>query len=308
MSKPTLLSFGYAVLLAVLLTGCNAAKSYQQAQTAFSQGAEREMRDRYANAAVALPPNFVNFNQLYKGTAPADTTLSASAYYKNALAAVTKALKGAAQLEKLDALDNATALEALTHWRLQDYNTAKIVADKALPLLDDNPREENDQRDRAMMTALPGLINMDAAYQGLLSAKAQAAQLSADMDDTQKQAIYDGVKATYLRHISADTDGASSVVRGLDLIERAIAGVRDNPNMTVYLRCAQLAGVDTWGDMLEEVFKVARRMGANAEEVAWVSQERNRFEGIRTAYLAKLEGELRDGRQNKLYKYWQTLL
>jgi hypothetical protein len=149
---------------------------------------------------------------------------------------------------------------------------------------------------------------MDAAYQGLLSAKAQAAELTAAMDDTQKQAVYQGVKDAYLRHISADADGASSVVRGLDLIERAITGVRDNPNMTIYLRSAQLAGVDTWGDMLEEVFKVSRRMGPTPEEVAWVNQERNRFEGIRTAYLAKLEGELRDGRQNKLYKYWQTLL
>lgn len=308
MSKSTLFSLGYAVSLAVLLTSCNAAKLYQEAQTAFSQGAEREMRDRYANAAVALPPNFVNFHQLYKGTAAVDTNQSATKYYETALAAVTKAQKGATQLSKLNALDNAVALEALAHWRLQAYETAKSVADKALPLLDDNTREENDQRDRAMMTALPGLINMDIAYQGLTAAQAQARTLTADMDAAQQQAIYQSVKDAYLRHIDANADGASSVVRGLDLIERALLGVKDNPPMSVYLRCSQLAGVDTWGDMLEELFKIARRSNADAAEIQWVSQERIRFEGVRTAYLAKLEGELRDGKQNKLYKYWQTLL
>ncbi|MEZ4985899.1 MAG: hypothetical protein R2795_12835 [Saprospiraceae bacterium] len=308
MRTPFITTFLLLLLGAGLFTGCDAAKSYKLAQDAFSNGATKETLDRMQAAAKPLPSNFANLKDMYHTSgSPLDTARSATSYYQEALGGIQKALKGGPQLEKLAALDNAKALEALIYWRLDNAPTAKEKAIAALPDLEANTGEENDIRDRAMMLALPGLINMDKAYQALKVCQATARTLSATMSQEEKNAVFQQVKGIYTKSITDTADGAPSVARGMTLITDALASTEDKGAVTVYLHCARLAGLDTWGDMLQEVFTVSRRAEIAAEEANWVNAERNTFEAKRIDYLSQLEALL-GSKNDKLYQYWKELL
>ena len=66
-------------------SSCEATKAYEQAQTAFSQGATVEMKERFADAADQLPGNFAYFDDLYKSNLPLDENESATGYYEMAM-------------------------------------------------------------------------------------------------------------------------------------------------------------------------------------------------------------------------------
>lgn len=298
----------FFALVVLSLSSCEATKAYQEAQTAFSQGATVEMKERFGDAADQLPSNFVYFDDLYKSQAPIDESESAAAYYEKAMSHITKSLKGEGQLKKAMALDNAYAIKALTQWRQGKYDEAREVAEKAVPLLQDNAGEEDDIRDLAMMQALPGLINMDESFGALTEIKALGDTLANAPTVSEKAVIYEQIKAVYLAAVSSEEDGAKSVTRGLALIERAIEGMNGESAIELYLRNAQLAGMDNWGDILEVVFLSARRLNASAEEVNWVMEERSTYSGNVKTYLGKLEATLPDGKDNKLYTYWARLL
>jgi tetratricopeptide (TPR) repeat protein len=298
----------FFALVLFSLSSCTATKAYQDAQTAFSQGATLEMQERFGDAADQLPSNFVYFDDLYKSNSPIEEGATAAGYYASAMGGITKALKGEGQLKKVMALDNAYAIKALTHWRQGEYDEAREVAEKAVPLLQQDAGEENDIRDLAMMQALPGLINMDESYEALREIKEKGDALANAQTVTEKSVLYDQIKAIYLEFVSSEEDGAHSVVRGLTLIERAIEQMEGESAINIYLRNAQLAGMDNWGDILEVVFLSARRLNASAEEVNWVMEERSTYNTNVKAYLAKLEAALPNGKDNKLYAYWARLL
>jgi tetratricopeptide (TPR) repeat protein len=301
----------YIFFLSLVLLGfssCEATKSFQEAQTAFSQGATVEMKERFGDAAGQLPSNFVYFDDLYKSNAPIDEGNTAAGYYEVAMGAINKCLKGEGQLKKATALDNAYAIKALTHWRQGDYDEAREVARKAVPLLQQNTGEENDVRDLAMMQALPGLINMDESFGALSNIKELGEALANARTVSEKAVIYDQIKEIYLTFVASEEDGASSVVRGLSLIERAITQMEGESAIKIYLRNAQLAGMDNWGDILEVVFLSARRLNASPEEVNWVMEERSTYNTKVKDYLGKLEAALPNGKDNKLYAYWVRLL
>lgn len=298
----------YLPLIILGFSSCEATKAFQEAQTAFSQGATVEMQERFADAADQLPSNFVYFDDLYKSNAPIEEGNTAAGYYELAMGAITKCLKGEGQLKKAAALDNAYAIKALTHWRQGDYDEAREVAEKAVPLLQQNTGEENDIRDLAMMQAMPGLINMDASYNALSEIKPLGEALANAETTSEKAVFYDQIKAIYLTSVISEEDGASSVTRGLSLIERAIDQMDGESAIKIYLRNAQLAGMDNWGDILEVVFLSARRLNASAEEVNWVMEERGAYNANVKTYLGKLEAALPNGKDNKLYTYWARLL
>jgi tetratricopeptide (TPR) repeat protein len=297
------------LFLAVLsFSSCEATKAYQEAQTAFSQGATVEMQERFADAADQLPSNFVYFDDLYKSNAPIEEGVTAAGYYESAMGGILKALKGEGQLKKAKALDNAYAIKALTHWRQGEYDAAREAAEKAVPLLQHNAGEENDIRDLAMMQAMPGLINMDESFGALNEIKELGEELANTRAISKKAALYDEIKVIYLAAVASDEDGASSVTRGLSLIERAIEGIDGESAIKLYLLNAQLAGMDNWGDILEVVFLSARRLNASPEEVNWVMEERSTYNTNVKSYLSKLEAALPNGKDNKLYAYWARLL
>lgn len=303
----------YALLFAIAVLGfssCEATKAYDEARTAFSQGATLEMTERFADAADQLPNNFVYFDDLYKSNTPVDENATADSYYETAMDEINKALKGEGQLKKAMALDNAFTIKALTHWRQGEYDDAREVADKkAVPLLEKDSGEENDIRDLAMMRALPGLINMDESFVALQNIQQWGEELATTgTTPEEKSVLYDKIKTTYLATVISNEDGANSVVRGLNLIEDAIDKMDGESAIALYLRNAQLAGMDNWGDILQVVFLSARRVNTSSDEITWAMDERNNYNEQVKRYLGKLEAALPNGKDNKLYSYWARLL
>ena len=298
----------YAALLTILLTSCQATEAYRRAQTAFSQGAAIETRERFADAQVELPSNFFYFNDFYPTTSTADPNRPASAYYADALNEAQAALKGKKQLSKNLALDNTYAIQALSLWRLGKYNEAKEVAAIAVPLLEKNDGDESDFRDLAMMQALPGLINIDESYTALEQIQTLGKALTETEDAEEQREAYEQIKTLFNNHYLSDDDGAPSVTRGLAIIERAITNAEDENAVSLYLRNAQLAGIDNWGDAFQVVFLSARRLDNNPADGTWVMEGRDTYKDLLKAYMAKLEASLPDGQANKLYQYWTRIL
>ncbi len=297
-----------SLIVLSLLTSCQATEAYRRAQTAFSQGAAVEMTDRFADAADQLPSNFVYFNDLYQTNTPADPDRTADGYYEEAMGEVATALKGKGQLEKSFALDNAYAIQALSMWRLEMYDQANNIAKIAVPLLEKNEGEESDIRDLAMMQALPGLINIDKSFDALQQIQALGTELTASSDEDERRSKYQEIKTLFTNHYLSEEDGAPSVNRGLALIERAIDNIEGESAISLYLRNAQLAGVDNWGDAFQVVFLSARRLNDSPEELQWVLEGRDQYTGLLRTYLEKLESAVPGGKDDKLYLYWVRLL
>jgi tetratricopeptide (TPR) repeat protein len=304
-------SIPYFFLLALLtlgLTNCKTIEAYQQAQTAFSQGATVEMRERFADAAAQVPDNFVYFDDLYQSRTPIDETLTAADYYTQALENINKALSAEKPLKKVMALDNAYAIKALTQWRRGELDDARATAEQAISLLETNEGEENDLRDLAMMRALPGLINMDESYQALLLVQEWGTALTSAATPEEKSTLYGQIRDKYKEAVTSEEDGTMSIARGLALIDRAIEQMDGESAIELYLRNAELAGMDNWGDMLQVLFLSARRVNESPEDIIWVKEERSNYEAKVQNYLTKLETALPNGKENKLYKYWTRLL
>lgn len=97
-------------------------------------------------------------------------------------------------------------------------------------------------------------------------------------------------------------------MRGLALIERAIGNMQGESAIKMYLRNAQLAGIDNWGDAFQVVFLSARRLNDSSEELNWVVEGRDLYKDLVRSYLQKLIATLPNGKDNKLYLYWARLL
>jgi len=308
MKNQHILSMLLFVLLLGAMSSCKAPAAYQKSLVTFSQGAELEMRERYREVAATLPANFANLDQLYPATGAIDPRLTAEKCYEEASKAAATALKGEAQLRKLNVLDNTYAIQALIFWRQEKYAAAKTTASKAEPLLEEDKGDENDRRDLAMMQALPGLINLDLAYGALEKAIELGKTLLATTNPAEQAAIYQQLKNSYQQFATSEADGAPSVVRALTLLDRATAAAGEEQAVKLYLLNSQLAGLDTWGDLLVATFNAARRSEAPSTDLEWISGERTRYEASVTAHLAKLANSLPDGKNNKLYIYWKQVL
>lgn len=307
--------FSFVLVLALLFNACKAPEAYRSALEAFSQGAAVEMKDHFptSDTHTAVPNNFMGFDDFYKSKQPIDPDKVFASYYQEALDHANKALKGSKQLKKYNILDNAFAIKALILWRQEQYQAADSLAKTAEPMLKNNSKEENDIRDLAMMQALPGLINVEKAYAQLENTNRIAddlVQLSTQSNE-KREAVYLELKEIYQNYIASNEDGASSVTRGLALIERAIENVDDNSAIIIYLRNAQLAAVKTWSDMHVDLFTTARRLTVSdfaPEDGAWIQTEKQAFEQKRDFYLAELAKLLPNGKTNKLYIYWTRIL
>ncbi|MEM1216501.1 MAG: hypothetical protein AAGJ82_12490 [Bacteroidota bacterium] len=293
-----------AVFLIVLFaSSCQAPEAYRRAQEAFSQGAKVEMRDRFQTLAGERPQELVYLDNLYPSTTAAQA--ARDAYYELALTEVRTALQGKRQLRKVDALDNTYAIQALSQWRQRDYTAALATAATAIPLLEDQSPDEDDTRDLAMMRALPGLIKLDVAYQQLAVAKTlgEAITVTSNQDSS-----YQLVRQQFLDYGQANQDGSNSVIRGVALVQSVLEKVENEPNLRRYFLNAQLAGVDTYGDLLLETYQAARRTEQGAEEIAWINQEREAYDRLIATHLERLEKLLPEGRDSALYRFWKRVL
>jgi len=305
------------ILALLILNSCKAPEAYRNALEAFSQGAKLEMNERFppedATSGAELPNDFIFFDDLYKASGQVNATMAFSKYYQKALEAANTALKGESQLKKHNMLDNTYAIKALTQWRQGNYEEANTLASQAEPLLSKDNGGEDDVRDLAMMQALPGLINIEKAYLTLADSKKAMDNLAeiSNQGPEERHAAYNKVKAIYEKSVTDDTDGAASISRGLALIQRAIDNVDNNDAIVLYLRNAQLASMDTWGDMLVNVFTTSRRLSVSQfapNEATWISDERQEYEKLMNDYMSNLAEELPGGEDNKLYLYWKKVL
>lgn len=303
----------FFLVLAFVLNSCQAPEAYKKALAYFNQGATLETKQSMGEESDQLPDELVRLNQLYPDSKiPDELGQEPSAYYQQSLTLLDKALAGESQLAKGNMLDNTLALQAITKWRTGDLDGARAAAEKALPLLNQD-EDEQDIRDRALMQALPGLINLDQAFNALGESNDLIAAIG-DLDEmtlTEKRNSYDAIKALYTKYVSDDSDGAPSVKRGLSLIDRALGGVEGGEDIQLYLTNARLAGLDTWGDMFLNVFKASRRLSirsSSPEESSWIHEEQGKFEQARINGLEELAKLLDGGEDHALYKYWKKLL
>jgi hypothetical protein len=306
-------SFAGLLLVFLLITSCRSPQAYQSALEAFSQGAELELRQQFAAAEVAPPQDLLQLDALYPPAKDPDDGRTPASYYNAALVSVTTALQGAAQLEQQHMLDNAYAIQALSQWKLNLFDEARTTAAKAEPLLSEDHGDENDVRDLAIMRALPGLIYLDQAFASLqkvrlLAAGVEDARAAGEND---RRELYLSIKDTYRQSVADESDGAASVRRGLALIERAGDMTSADEPVLIYLVNARLAGLDTWGDMLQEVFMASRRLSVSSflpEEADWIMDERGRYDTTVRQTLEELAGLLGDDEAHPVYQFWKSIL
>lgn len=134
-----------AVLVSALMTGCAGINRLREAQDSFNQAATAE------NAA-RLDAN------------PADATASLAsvrASYASALLSLGKISSKDEQSLRSDGLwGTALTLKALCQWRVGQYEQAMSNA----ALAQASAGDQLYPRDKALLTALPGLIKTDQAY------------------------------------------------------------------------------------------------------------------------------------------------
>jgi hypothetical protein len=148
-SRRTFQGLSIAVLVA-LATGCADVNRLREAQDSFNQAAASE-------------------NALRFDTKSADATASlasARSGYASALLSLEKLenSKGRTQLRNDGLWGTALTLKALTQWRLGQFDKAIATAELARQ----NAGDQMYPRDLAMITALPGLVKTDQAYDKIL--------------------------------------------------------------------------------------------------------------------------------------------
>ena len=145
-------------MLALLLAACQSTNRLREAQDSFNAAAALE------NSAQLEPlfgkPGLEAQLQKPAQNALADLSTARSGYAAALLSLKRIAGKDLDQLKADKLWGAALALQALTEWRLGKY-------DDALHTADDAASKAGDQlypRDAAVLTALPGLIKIDLAY------------------------------------------------------------------------------------------------------------------------------------------------
>lgn len=302
------------LVLTLIISSCQAPEAYRKAAEAFSQGAELETRAFFSEGNRAIPDEMITLDTFYRASAPADKNKTAQEYYRNALQQIDKALGGAAQLKKNNMLDNALTIKSLTSWRMDQYEQALANAAEAESLLINDRDGKEDVRDFAIVQAMPGLVNMDIAYSALEECMQRRKEVTNAIDTsaTVRQQLYTEIKAYYTQSVINDADGAHSVKRGLALIERAADQVgQNNKEMKLYLLNAQLAGLDTWGDLRVEVRNASRRLTVSEffpNEKKWLEDEKANYDALVDEYLERLANQVEGGERSSLYLYWKSIL
>jgi hypothetical protein len=145
-------------VLPALVAGCSDVNRLREAQAAFNEAAAAENAARLTGAGVDAAGTLSTLASARSGYAAALLSLEALEPDRNRLAA--------------DGLwGTALTLKALCHWRLGQFDPARVAAAEALRA---SP-EQLYPRDRALIEAVPGLIMTDEAYAKILKAKALGA-------------------------------------------------------------------------------------------------------------------------------------
>ncbi len=259
-----LLAVAAALIFVAASTGCQSVNHLREAQDSFSQAAAAE--------------NAARLDLTQTTQSPADSLAgmaSARSGYASALLSLTQ-LAGAdeAKLKQDKLWGTALTLKALCEWRLGRAD-ALTTAEQAL-----NAGDQLFPRDRALMTALPGLILTDQAYAKTLrdTATTNAANRQAEFTEVERMLVGDN----------------GAIAR----IERARALVEPDHPIQVYFVQAELAAFRN--------YSVARRrygLGTlSGSDLAYVNAK------ARLAELEQMLPKIEPGpNADALVGYWRRL-
>lgn len=175
------LTLGLALLL--ILPACQSTNRLREAQDAFNSAASQDNRARLAelrlsSGAPGLPAGWtqsagVSLEQEVSGS------ISARAGYSAALLSLQQlSSEDVAQLKADQLWGTALTLKALTQWRLGQFGPALETVRQAQT----TASGQIYPRDAALLTALPGLIEIDYSYASLPSFRANPTNAQATLD------------------------------------------------------------------------------------------------------------------------------
>ncbi len=293
-----------AILL--ILSSCVSLNHLNEAQDAFSKGAELENEQLFPGVSSDGGQNL----DISRAVEQEMTNLSPSFYYTQSYAAIRQALEDEKSLQQDDLLGNALALKALCEWKLKKYGQARLTAEAAHSAF----RRGNipSPRDQAVMIALEGFIENDLAFNAL-------GKLQREMDQkvggsrpssSEINQLFDEMQNFYRQNIYS-LDGKAHLMEAIKIIEEAREEVSPNHPVQTYLLMSQLVCVKNWSDALSEIDRYLKKLGLggmNNEARRWWTEEEERYNGYKTNYLEQLSNRLPGGDQNRVYSEWELIL
>lgn len=270
----------FATLTFIALSGCVSIAHLEQAQDAFSKGAELE-------------------NSLKFDTRQSLTGASPGTYYAMAYAAVKKALAKSSNLDKDLLLGNAQALKALCEWKLKDYDAAEQSALIAYQTLGNYENEGLYlPRDKAMMMALKGIILIEMSGDSL-------ALLGRRGWPNPDEAVL------LFEKLIAGKEG--KITLALGILDDAAQHTSPDHDIQAYLVLCRLSGLKVWSDGIDFVknsIDEDRTLDNNARTAYYgkLNQSRQQFLQLKENGLRALAGYLPQKDSNPTYRYWQMIL
>jgi hypothetical protein len=253
----------FALIMALALTvGCQSINHLREAQDAFNQAAREEL-------TALADPQLTDANAL--ATGPVLQWSKVRNLYGSALVSLAK-IKGGEESElRTEKLWGAKmTLEALCHWKLGSYAKAEAAAKEAQA----TAAEQLYPRDRALLAALPGLIQNDYSYDLLVNTTPQSPQ--------EKTNLFERV-----RPLLVGSEGAITIIEEA----RSASLVETNHPVHIYLIQCQLAAYRNY----RKAYELIVRTGAPRDSEPHQSAQR---------HLDDLAGRLRGAGGQDIVNKW----
>lgn len=257
MKIPTFRTYLIGLFTLTLLSGCKHLVHLDRAQDAFNQGATLENTQRFnPSAALEGADNPAAIRQLSEQNLVSG---SPEAYYNLAYSELNKALQSKNRLESDSVLPSALSLRALTEWKLGKPRQAIATADEALAAMNATGIEL--PRDKAVMTAMRGLVAMDLGFEASQELEAIKNRQIEGSDSDTPGATYQNAKNLYQDRIWGTQENEGNIRLAFDRIESAKAIPGDGHPVQGYLVLSQMSGLKTWGDSIALLFDLSDRAG-----------------------------------------------
>ncbi|GEM_PF-4221684 len=309
--------WGALLLTTLLLSACTGSLAlYQQSLKAFNQGARLEIKRDFA-PDEPLPPSVAPTAELYPApdAAEPEAAKTPEQYFVQAYELAAKATKGEDKLRENNALGSALTLAALSAWKTGQADEAARLAGQAQLALNQEPASEAKVRDLAVSKALPGIIALGRIRDTLLAMRKIAAETIEGLrvqEFPAREAAFRKMKATYVNNFILDEQGASSLIPAITLLNQAMIGAEDHPDVVRYLVICQLSGLANWLSAIETISKsFGRPLGIFERiptEAVWYNEQFPKFRTIRDARLRHLEQLCTMPETAKLPPFWRMRL
>lgn len=242
------------LLVLIASSSCKHLVHLDRAQDAFNQGATLENSQRFnPSATLESADNPAAIRQLSEQNLVSG---SPEVYYNLAYSELNKALQSKNRLEKDSVLPSALTLRALTEWKLGKPQEAIATADEALRAMDNTGIEL--PRDKAVMTAMRGLVATDLAFQAMQELeRIKDNQIEGNAAGSGPKAVYQNAKSLYQNRIWGPQENEGNIRLALNRIESAAAIPGDNHPVQGYLVLSQISGLKTWGDSIALLFDLS---------------------------------------------------